>query len=66
MHYLTDGFRTKGIEHVVLNVEDSDEQDITHYFDSSVSLIAGNLVNGGVLVHCQYGVSRIPAFNAII
>jgi protein-tyrosine phosphatase len=43
---------------------DTSQQDLLSYFPEVNAFIADALSkNGGVLVHCQYGVSRSAAFS---
>lgn len=63
MHYLSRGLIENGLQHMQLDVEDTDEQNITRYLGISSDFIRDALALGGsVLVHCQFGVSRSPSF----
>ncbi|KRX09171.1 hypothetical protein PPERSA_05840 [Pseudocohnilembus persalinus] len=47
---------TQSFEHIVLEIEDSDKQDIYSLFEKFNQILHENLLKGSVLVHCAAGV----------
>ncbi|CAD8080220.1 unnamed protein product [Paramecium sonneborni] len=44
--------------HLVINIDDDDYEDIYKYFEKTNKFIQDNLKKGNVLVHCMAGISR--------
>lgn len=49
-------------KYLKLNILDSNSANISNYLDDAMKFICENIKNGNVLVHCQGGISRSPAF----
>lgn len=64
LEYLKPSLSAAGIVHKTLDVEDSDDQDLRQHFGDAAEFVAKGREAGGVLVHCQYGVSRSPSVLA--
>eukprot|EP01124_Arcella_intermedia_P026407 TRINITY_DN4958_c0_g2_i1.p1 TRINITY_DN4958_c0_g2~~TRINITY_DN4958_c0_g2_i1.p1 ORF type:complete len:168 (-),score=10.08 TRINITY_DN4958_c0_g2_i1:121-624(-) len=45
-----------------VQMQDSDEECIEEHLEAAVGFLAGEIGKGPVLVHCQGGISRSPAF----
>jgi len=63
-HVLNAAFKTDRIyfendfTYKILDIQDTEDQEILTYFDDSIAFIEEARKNGKVLVHCQAGVSR--------
>ncbi|CAD8160373.1 unnamed protein product [Paramecium octaurelia] len=44
--------------HLIINIEDSEDENIIQYFEQTNQFIQENLKKGNVLVHCMAGISR--------
>eukprot|EP00746_Dinoflagellata_sp_MGD_P014940 gnl/MRDRNA2_/MRDRNA2_133004_c0_seq1.p1 gnl/MRDRNA2_/MRDRNA2_133004_c0~~gnl/MRDRNA2_/MRDRNA2_133004_c0_seq1.p1 ORF type:complete len:215 (+),score=31.70 gnl/MRDRNA2_/MRDRNA2_133004_c0_seq1:81-725(+) len=60
--YLDVGLQDANIVHKTFEVEDSDAQDLKPYLEEGMQFISEGRAAGGILVHCQYGVSRSATF----
>ncbi|AYV80996.1 MAG: dual specificity protein phosphatase 10 [Harvfovirus sp.] len=50
------------IKYLRINITDSNKANIADYLDEVTQFILDNVKLGGVLVHCQAGISRSPSF----
>ncbi|CAK80396.1 unnamed protein product (macronuclear) [Paramecium tetraurelia] len=44
--------------HLIINIDDSEDENIMQYFEQTNKFIEDNLKKGNVLVHCMAGISR--------
>lgn len=65
MQHLNGGLVRHGLVHKQqLEVEDTDEQDLRPFLEEAFLFIESARQAGGILVHCQFGISRSPSFVA--
>ncbi|AYV80956.1 MAG: dual specificity protein phosphatase 1B [Harvfovirus sp.] len=57
-----DEYMPRDINYLRVNLDDSDDDDITPWLDEVYEFIDENQKEGGVLIHCQVALCRSPCF----
>lgn len=62
---ILDLYKTCGIDHLFLKINDADNSDISRCFQPAWEFINKNVKSGyNILIHCKKGISRSPAIVA--